>query len=223
MTAERNDCAKRARSASIGVCREMDHLTLESPLVTEPEVQAPAGSERDDETLARQAANGDREAMETLLDRHFDFVHAVCRRILRDPGLAEDARQETLFRAASRIRTYQATSSFRTWIFVIARNASLNIIKAQHRVPVPVGEFPRAVASGPAQERAVDTRLEIDAALEQLSKDRRDVIVLRYLCDLPYGEIADLLDVELNTVKTRIFRGLTDLRGVLATRSATVQ
>ena len=153
--------------------------------------------------------------METLLDRHFDFVHSVCRRIFRDPGHAEDARQETLFRAASRIRSYNELSSFRTWIFVLARNVSLNVIRAQHRVPDPIAAVRHPTTSGPAQERAVDTRLQIDTALDHLPRERRDVIVLRYLCDLPYNEIAEVLDVELNTVRSRLRRGLEDLREIL--------
>ena len=170
----------------------------------------------DDGVLATRAGEGDRAAMEVLLERHFDFVHAVCRRIVDDPQLAEDARQETLFRAARRIRSYNHESAFKTWLFSIARNTSLNLVRAHHpRAELDPDRGARPSTSGRAQERAVDDRMEIDAALERLAGERRDVIVLRYLCDLPYNEIAEVLDVELNTVRTRLWRGLADMRKLL--------
>jgi RNA polymerase sigma-70 factor, ECF subfamily len=182
--------------------------------MTPPERVVAETDAPDDAALASRAAGGDAEAMAALLQRHFDYVHAICRRMLRDPVAAEDARQEVLFRAASRIRSFDQRSSFRTWIFVIARNVVLNEIRSRDRIPVPAGALgaTMAVASG---EPEADTRLDIDAALERLSAARRDVIVLRYLCDLSYQEIAEVLDVPVNTVRTRLRRALGDLRVLL--------
>jgi RNA polymerase sigma-70 factor (ECF subfamily) len=172
----------------------------------------------DDAMLASQAAAGDAPAMAALLDRHFDYVHAICLRMLRDPLTAEDARQEVLFRAASRIRSFDQRSSFRTWIFVIARNVVLNEIRSRGRTPVPTGAA-EAAADVAAADRDADTRLDVDAALARLSAARREVIVLRYLCDLPYQEIADILGIPVNTVRTRLRRALGDLRVIIGNSS----
>ena len=156
--------------------------------------------------------------MAVLLDRHFDYVHAICLRMLRDPVAAEDARQEVLFRAASRIRSFDQRSSFRTWIFAIARNVVLNEIRARERTPVPTAAIETA-ADVAGHEQAVNTRLDVDVALARLSAARREVIVLRYLCDLPYQEIAEVLGIPVNTVRTRLRRGLGDLRVIIGNSS----
>ena len=179
-----------------------------------------AGAGPDDAVLAARAADGDAAAMALLLERHFDFVHAVCRRVLADPAAAEDARQEALFRIASGIRSFDGRSSFRTWAFVIARRVALNAIRSADRTPVPdqaAAERAGARSAGatPGVEGAVTARVDVDTALRQLPAPRREVVVLRYLCDLSYEEIAQTLGVPLNTVRTRLRRGLSDLRAIL--------
>jgi RNA polymerase sigma-70 factor, ECF subfamily len=89
-------------------------LAVTSPQRAGTEVQS-------DAALAERAAAGDAAAMAALIDRHFDYVHAICERMLRDPAAAEDARQEVLYRAARGIRSFDRRSSFRTWVFAIAR------------------------------------------------------------------------------------------------------
>jgi RNA polymerase sigma-70 factor (ECF subfamily) len=190
-----------------------------SVVVTVPDADVGAAG---DEELARRASRGDAVAMAALLERHFDFVHSVCRRVLRDRGAAEDARQEVLARAAAGIRTFDHRSSFRTWIFVIARRVCLNMLRSQVRVPLPAsssGLEPPEVATSSYRnsvEAGVDARIDVDAALGQLPRSRREVVVLRYLCDLSYEEIADVLDIPLNTVRTRLHRGLAELRPLLS-------
>jgi RNA polymerase sigma-70 factor, ECF subfamily len=187
--------------------------------VTPPQrVAADTQAPDDDAVLASQAAAGDAAAMAALLDRHFDYVHAICLRMLRDRVAAEDARQEVLFRAASRIRSFDQRSSFRTWIFVIARNVVLNEIRSRGRAPV-LTEAVEAAADVAVDDRDPDTRLDVDAALGRLSAARREVIVLRYLCDLPYQEIADILGIPVNTVRTRLRRALGDLRVIIGNSS----
>ena len=108
-------------------------------IMTPPPHLPAESAARDDAELARQAAAGDATAMTILLERHFDYIHAICLRMLRDRHAAEDARQEVLYRIASRIRSFDQQSSFRTWAFAIARNVILNEIRARNRVPMPAG------------------------------------------------------------------------------------
>jgi len=182
-------------------------------------------NEQDDDTLADQAAAGDPGAMTALLERHFDYVNSVCRRIVRDPGRTEDARQETLFKAARMITSFDHRSSFRTWLHAIACNVSLNQLRSERRVPVPEPEGERAPSGtvGPASfERAVEARIDIDAALERMTVQYRDVIILRYLCDLDYEGIAEVLDISIGTVRSRLNRGIAQLRKIFLGNLSTV-
>lgn len=173
----------------------------------------------DDATLAAAAASGSSTALAELLARHFDYVHAVCGRILRNPSDAEDARQDALFLAARRIRGFAGRSSFRTWLHRIAVNASLDALARARRAPEPVGDLPEAAVLTRSHEEAVTARLDIDAALARLPDAYRLAVVLRDLCDLDYEEIAGHLGVPIGTVRSRISRGRGELARLLGNRA----
>lgn len=170
----------------------------------------------DEEALIRAAATGSRAAVETLVYRHYDYVHAVCRRVLRDPDDAEEARQEALYLVVKRIGSFQYRSSFRTWVHAIAVNAALDVMRRRRRAPMPVEEVPEVpVGGGPGAPAAgIDLRMDVDAALRELPHDFREAVVLRDLCDLEYAEISEMLGVPVGTVRSRISRG----RSMLAER-----
>src|SRR5689334_9776519 len=161
------------------------------------------------------AASGDPAALERLLDRHADLVHAVCRRIVNDPDDALDATQEALIAAARGIARFDGRSRFTTWLYRIATNAAIDELRRRRRRPVPQEELPEPRAAAPDGTGAVDARLDVDAALAALPEDYRVAVVLRDLCDLDYAEIADVLDVPPGTVRSRIARGRAALHAEL--------
>ncbi len=170
------------------------------------------GPRSGDDELAAAAGGGDRAALETLLERHFDRIHAICRRIAgnRDDGL--DATQEALVSVARRIDSFDGRSKFTTWLYRVATNAALDEVRRRGRRPVPQEELPEPDRA--TFEAAVDARLDVDAALADVPDDHRAALVLRDLCDLDYDEIARTLDVPIGTVRSRISRG----RAALADR-----
>lgn len=170
----------------------------------------------DDSALARAAASGSRSALEMLITRHYDYVHAVCRRILPNPSDAEEARQEALYTVAARIRTFSGRSAFRTWVHRIAVNCSLDVLRKLRRTPEPVESLPE-IPSGTGLAAGVVARLDVDAALAALPDAFREAVVLRDLCDLEYTEIADALGVPVGTVRSRIARGRQQLAASLGT------
>jgi RNA polymerase sigma-70 factor, ECF subfamily len=189
--------------------------------------------EVDESSLVAAAQAGDMAAMNQLLARHFAYVNNLCRRMIQDRYRAEDARQEALFQAARRIETFDGRSSFRTWLHSIARNVCLNELRsvARHR-PVLVEEPPETalprVAShrprshgarlpsppNPVAERTAE-RLDVESALAAVSPVFHDVLVLWFLCDLSYNEIAETLGIEINTVRSRLRRGKEQLKGLI--------
>lgn len=160
----------------------------------------------DDERLAALARDGDRRALEVLLHRHADLVHAVCRRIVLDPDDALDATQEALVSIARSIGRFDGRARFTTWCYRIATNAALDEVRRARRRPVPV-ESPPGRLAAPDPVSAVDDRVALDAALAELPPDFRAAVVLRDLCDLDYAEIARVLGIPPGTVRSRIARG----------------
>jgi RNA polymerase sigma-70 factor (ECF subfamily) len=166
------------------------------------------GGEASDEALAAAANSGDRGALEVLLARHFDRVHAICRRVTGHPEDALDATQEALIALTRGLHRYDGRARFTTWLYRVATNAALDELRRRKRRPEPaeVDENRSAGVAG-SLESAVAARLDVDAALASLSPEFRAAVVLRDLCDLDYAEIADVLDVPIGTVRSRIARG----------------
>jgi RNA polymerase sigma-70 factor, ECF subfamily len=175
----------------------------------------------DDSTLALAAAAGDRRALETLLDRHADLVHAVCRRVVGNPEDALDATQEALIAVARGITRFDGRSRFTTWLYRIATNAAIDELRRRQRRPVPRDALPEPATASPDPAHAVDARLTVDAALASVPEEFRVAVVLRDLCDLDYAEIAQVLDVPPGTVRSRIARGRAALHAALGNPAPT--
>lgn len=169
-------------------------------------------TEPSDHTLAAAAGAGDRRALEILLARHFDRVHAICRRVTGHPEDAMDATQEALMAVARGISRYDARAAFTTWLYRVATNAALDEVRRRKRRPEPADVDALDQARGPVTgggsvDSAVAARIDVDAALATLAPEFRAAVVLRDLCDLDYSEIADTLGIPIGTVRSRIARG----------------
>jgi len=166
----------------------------------------------DDAALVTAAQGGDRFALDQLLRRHYDRIHAVCRRISGSTKDADDACQEALIKIVRSLPRFDGRSSFGTWAYRIATNASLDELRKRQRRPAlhVVGEDDRPETVDPTADRYTESfsdRLVLDDALERLPEDLRLAVVMRDVADLDYAEIADALDIPLGTVKSRISRG----------------
>jgi RNA polymerase sigma-70 factor, ECF subfamily len=170
--------------------------------------------DRSDEDLVAAANRGDGAAMEQLLRRHYDRVHAVCRRIAGSSRDADDAAQEAMIRVVRNLDKFDGRSAFSTWIYRIATNAALDELRKRKRRPqLHLVDDRDGDDREPADELAhrhldgVADRLTIDAALAELPDEFRAAVVMRDVGDMDYAEIADALDIPVGTVKSRIARG----------------
>jgi RNA polymerase sigma-70 factor (ECF subfamily) len=185
-------------------------------------VTPPAITDDDDVALVSRAQSGEAAAMNTLLERHYGRVHAVCRRMSGSAADADDATQETLIRIVRGIGSFDGRSSFATWAYRVATNTSLDELRKRRRRPQPHavrGESDQAPEVVDARaERDVTApadRLALDAAVASLPEEFRAPLVLRDVVDLDYAEIAEALQIPLGTVKSRIARGRRILADVL--------
>ncbi len=170
---------------------------------------------RSDRELVRASTGGDRDALNALLDRHLDRIHAVCRRIC-GPDDALDATQNALVSITRSIARFDGRAAFTTWSHRIAVNAALDELRRAARRAVPASDVLAAgdlPAGGPGPEQVVD-RLDLDAALATVPEDFRVAVVLRDVADLEYAQIAEVLDLPVGTVRSRIARA----RAALAAR-----
>jgi RNA polymerase sigma-70 factor (ECF subfamily) len=169
-----------------------------------------------------RASAGDRRALEMLLERHIDRVHAVCRRVLADPEDALDATQDAMVAIARGVARFDGRSAFTTWLYRVATNAALDEGRRKARRPSPVEVVPGSpddIAGTGSPEDVVGARIDVDAALRELPEDFRVAVVLRDLCDLDYAEIAAVTGVPTGTVRSRISRGRAALAAALGNRA----
>jgi RNA polymerase sigma-70 factor (ECF subfamily) len=176
-----------------------------------------------DEALVAAARAGDRSALDALLRRHHDRVHALCRRLAGNEADAQDATQEALISIVRGLPRFDGRARFSTWVHRVATNACLDELRRRGRRPVvglPDERDPEAAGPlpDPQSELATDAvaeRLEVDAALAQLTPEFRAPVVLRDLCQLDYAEIAEVLGLPAGTVRSRIARGRAQLARLL--------
>lgn len=168
-----------------------------------------------DDALVAAAVSGDRSALDRLLRQHYPRVLAVCRRITGNDADAADAAQEALLAIVRGLARFDGRSSFATWVYRIATNASLDELRRRRRRPLmlvreeqdrdPETQLVDSTADLHPQ-RLVDHML-LARALLDLPEDFRVAVVLRDVADLDYAEIAEVLTLPLGTVKSRIARG----------------
>ncbi|HVF13638.1 MAG TPA: sigma-70 family RNA polymerase sigma factor [Acidimicrobiales bacterium] len=185
------------------------------------------GDDRSDAALVAAAQAGDRAALDALLRRHHDRLYALCRRVTGNDSDAADACQEALIAIVRSLGRFDGRSAFSTWAYRVATNASLDELRRRRRRPDPglpdddvTGA--RETAAGGDAFAGVDTRVSVDAALADLPADYRVAVVLRDLCGLAYAEIAEVLDVPIGTVRSRIARGRAALMPILCPDSPDV-
>lgn len=178
----------------------------------------------DDRVLVTAAQAGDTRALDELLRRHYDRVHAVCRRIAGSTRDADDAAQEAMISIVRGLPRFDGRSQFSTWAYRIATNAALDELRRRKRRPslhaVP-DDGPVAEVVDPLAERQVSSvveRMSLDEALDALPEEFRAAVVLRDVGDLDYAEIAETLGIPVGTVKSRIARGRSQLAGILGNR-----
>ncbi len=164
-----------------------------------------------DEELIQAAQNGDKDSLNTLLERHYDRIYAICRRITSQDADAMDATQEALMAIVRGLENFDGRAKFTTWSYRVVTNACLDELRRKKRrpsIPLPdeqAGQTP--LASTPSPESMVNARLDIDDALARVPEEFRVPVVLRDLCDLDYAEIAEVLEIKPGTVRSRISRG----------------
>ena len=184
-----------------------------------------------DHELVRQAVEKDSApAFEELMSRYYERTYAVIFRMVREQETAKDLTQETFLKAWRGLSSFSGESAFFTWIYRIARNlvsSDYRKLRARPKVVASLGESdpdagdmaidPVAESVGPVEESMRSERRErILDAISGLVPDFREIIVLRDLERRSYDDIADLLEIPVGTVRSRIHRARLELKAKLS-------
>ncbi len=164
--------------------------------------------------LVGRAGRGDRIAFAELVRRHQGKVRALLLRLAGDRSLADDLAQEVFLRAYRGLVGFEGRSSFGTWLYRISYNVYLNHrTRSRSFAALPEDYDVRAAAPDDALSAPrADLRRDLGAAIEVLPDRYRAVIVLYYLQEVSYPEIAEILELPLGTVKTHLHRAKRLLR-----------
>ena len=173
------------------------------------------------EELVRAAAKGRTEAFEELVRLHEKKVYALTLRMCGNPEDARDAAQEAFLSAWRGLPSFRGEAGFSTWLYRLASNAAIDQLRRNRRQreedSLDAGEMDTPDQSPGPQEAAEGSELQRAVAdgLASLSEDHRRILLLREYQQLSYDEIAQTLDMDLGTVKSRISRARRALRKIL--------
>ncbi|MET3290150.1 sigma-70 family RNA polymerase sigma factor [Brevibacillus fluminis] len=164
--------------------------------------------------LIKRAQAGDQTALVDLLRQIENSVYRSAYYILGNEHDALDAAQEALIRIYRKIHTFQEKAKFSTWVQRIVSNVCIDEYRAKKEA-ISIEEHELVIPDTQTVEEAVllqDMSEDIQRAIGQLPDQYRIVVVLRYLQDFAYQEIAEALDLPLNTVKSYLFRARQQLQ-----------
>jgi RNA polymerase sigma-70 factor (ECF subfamily) len=193
------------------------------------DVHISAHSTPEDSALVLKVLKGDDVALKELVDRHLPSVYTFCLRYTGSPDDAQDAAQETFLKAWRKLKRFDTKKSFRTWLFAIAKNTATDIMRK--RKSVPFSKFDTAEENNVLTDTLADPEplpdelferasLASDArdALAQLPARDRAILSLRYEEEESFENIARILKIPANTVRSLHRRALIALRKLLETK-----
>ncbi len=175
--------------------------------------------------LLAAARDGDRAALEALLERHQAQVYRFGMRMCRDPEDAKDVLQDTLLAMARGVRDFRGASSLSTWLYSVARSFCIKKRRRSKFAPAQEHSVERDAASKrvadgkPAPDEAMATR-QVERALEraiaELEPMYREVLLLRDVEGLTAPEVAEVLGIGVTAVKSRLHRARLAVRAAIA-------
>jgi RNA polymerase sigma-70 factor, ECF subfamily len=175
--------------------------------------------------LVQRAQAGDRDALSALVQSQQTYVYSIAMSLMHNPADAADMTQEAFVRLLRSIGTYRAETKFTTWLYRLVTNICLDGLRRRGRPIESLDESSSTQAGDDGQtpgERLADTdrwsqpeaevelresATEVRAALQRLPAAQRLALTLHYFEDLRYEDIAEVMGLPLNTVKSHIRRG----------------
>ena len=172
-------------------------------------------SERELVARAKEELPYRTDAYSLLMKSYEKRIYWMCRRIICDDSESYDAAQEVLIRVFHHLPNFKEDSSFKTWLYSIARNVALTQLKKSKPLK-EASELSEVnendLHDNYAPSESVDNALDINKVFAKLGIDEREILSLRFVADLDIQEIADTLGLKLSATKMRLYRATEELR-----------
>ena len=169
--------------------------------------------------LISRARGGDREAFGELVEQYRDNVYRLAYRMCGNAYDADEAAQEAFVAAWRALPNFRGDAKFSTWLYRLTTNAAIDVMRREKRhQTVGDGEMMELADDADSPQETVERTEQQEAvqkALATLSEEYREVLLLRYMEELDYAEIAEVLQLPSGTVKSRINRAKAALKAAL--------
>ena len=169
--------------------------------------------------LISRARDGDREAFGALVEQYRDNVYRLAYRMCGNAYDADEAAQEAFVAAWRALPNFRGDAKFSTWLYRLTTNAAIDVMRREKRhQTVGDGEMVDLADDADSPQETVERTEQqetVQKALATLSEEYREVLLLRYMEELDYAEIAEVLQLPSGTVKSRINRAKAALKTAL--------
>jgi RNA polymerase sigma-70 factor (ECF subfamily) len=189
--------------------------------------------EQTDIELITSYKAGDVSALEALVSRHLKSVYNFALRLTGNASDADDVTQESFLKAWKYIKKYKAEFSFKTWLFSIARNSAIDLMRKRRSLNFSDLDFPGAHESVKFEDTIADSSplpeelysqkelgTELSRVLDSLPLNAKAVVLLHIVEDMTFEEISKALKEPMNTVKSRYRRALATIKDLLQEKIA---
>jgi len=170
--------------------------------------------------IVARIADGERQALDTLYQRYAQPLFGYLLTLTADRGLAEEILQDTFVAAWRAAARFEGRASVKTWLFGIARRQAHNSLRRRNLTLTDDTTLEQAPSDEPEPEEAVlrdADRQALSEAIMRLRPVHREVLLLAFVHELSYAEMANLLDVPLGTIRSRLSNARRLLRDILET------
>lgn len=175
---------------------------------------------KDQENIIARARRGDADAFEQLVVAYRDQVFRLALRMCGNEADADEVAQEAFLSAWKALPNFRGDSQFSTWLYQLTSHAAIDLMRREKR-QIAAEDITEVSAPDPGpspqqQAERSETRQAVRDAMEQLSPEYRQIVVLRFLQELSYEEIGAVLKLPPGTVKSRLNRAKSQLKDILS-------
>ena len=181
---------------------------------------------KSDEEIIIEYLNGDKNAFTEIVNRYLKPIYNFTYRFVGNEKNAEDISQEVFLKVWKNIKRFDLEKSFKTWIFSIAKNTSIDYLRK--RKDVPISAFDSEDGGNFIEDNLKDGELsaneifalaqnkkQVEKVITKLSMIQKEVIVLKYMNEMSLTEVAIVLDIPVNTAKSHHRRALEKMKDML--------